>query len=59
MTGIPRCVTEAFYRVRSLEGSGGNPSVAEKGFRAFKRAEMSPQGPQLNTISYIFLPTSN
>ena len=25
MTGKPRCVTEAFYRVRSLEGSGGNP----------------------------------
>ena len=31
MTGIPRCVTEAFYRVRSLEGSGGNPPVLARG----------------------------
>ena len=28
--------------------------MAEKGFMAFQRAEMSPQGTQLNTISYIF-----
>ena len=29
--GIPRCVTEAFYRVRNLEGSGGTPPVWGQG----------------------------
>ena len=59
MSGIPRCVTEAFYRVCSLEGSGGTPPVwargevlwQKKGFRAFQRAKMSPQDTQLNTFA--------
>ena len=29
--GIPRCVTEAFYRVRNLEGSVGTPPVWGQG----------------------------
>ena len=31
ISGIPRCVTEAFYRVRNLEGSGGTPPVWGQG----------------------------
>ena len=31
ISGIPRCVTEAFYRVRNLEGSGGTSPVWGQG----------------------------
>ena len=31
ISGIPRCVTEAFYNVRNLEGSGGTPPVWGQG----------------------------
>ena len=31
ISGIPKCVTEAFYRVRNLEGSGGTPPVWGQG----------------------------
>ena len=67
LTIIHRCVPDAFYRVRTLDGisdyppcmgSGAKP-VAKNRFRAFQRAKTSPQDTQLNTISYIFLPKSN
>ena len=64
---IPRCVPDAFYRVRIHEGIWGlSPMYGVRGkacgknsLRAFQRAKMSPQDTQLNTISYIFLPKSN
>ena len=31
ISGKPRCVTGAFYRVRNLEGSGGTPPVWGQG----------------------------
>ena len=58
-----RRVTEAFNIVNTLERVWGFPPVwarwsplAENGYRAFRRAKMSPLDTQLNTISCIFLP---
>ena len=56
---------EAFYRIRTLKGvcgyslkwgQGVKPSVKKNGFRAFHRANMSPQDTQVNNVGCVFLP---